>query len=200
MTSVHTYFFLPCLGFSFLFFSFLSFFIFFLFFVFFVVFFFFFFFFYFFFFFLVSQSGTLKVADFGTSRLVGFLSAPHERAPPHSDGPIFETSEFALTKAIGTLAWMAPEVLDGQKYGQKADVYSYAVVCWEIGSQQLPWMEKKRSWDVSNAVLGGQRPSLDALQPECPLRGIILQGWQQDPHNRPTFDGILVTLGALAHQ
>lgn len=36
---------------------------------------------------------------------------------------------------------MAPEVLRSEPYGEKADVYSYGVVLWEMLTAQLPWAD-----------------------------------------------------------
>ena len=35
-----------------------------------------------------------------------------------------------LETRIGTPAWMAPEVLRGERYSFSADVYSFGVVLW----------------------------------------------------------------------
>lgn len=35
--------------------------------------------------------------------------------------------------------WMAPEVLASDKYAEKADVFSFAIVCWEVLSRSCPY-------------------------------------------------------------
>ena len=52
---------------------------------------------------LVTKDMTLKLTDYGTSRLV-------------SDH---------MTQNVGTVAWIAPEVLESQNYTEMADVYSF---------------------------------------------------------------------------
>ena len=47
-----------------------------------------------------------KIIDFGTSRLV---PSDHTR----------------MTNAVGTVCWMSPEILKGEPYTQKADVYRF---------------------------------------------------------------------------
>lgn len=40
----------------------------------------------------------------------------------------------SMTAAMGSLAYMAPEVFRGEHYDQSVDVYSYAIVLWELVS------------------------------------------------------------------
>ncbi|GKV53651.1 hypothetical protein SLEP1_g60168 [Rubroshorea leprosula] len=37
-----------------------------------------------------------------------------------------------MTAETGTYRWMAPEVINHQQYDQKADVFSFAIVLWEL--------------------------------------------------------------------
>jgi serine/threonine protein kinase len=59
-----------------------------------------------------------KVADFGTSRVLGAIRAPGVTAATGS-------GTASMTKAVGTQLWMAPELFFGHsKYGPEVDVYS----------------------------------------------------------------------------
>ena len=40
---------------------------------------------------------------------------------------------------IGTPHWMAPEVLRGEIYDEKADIYSYGMILWEVVSLEIPY-------------------------------------------------------------
>ena len=44
-----------------------------------------------------------------------------------------------MTGKIGTYQWMAPEVIASQKYSEKADVFSYGIILWQIASRQPPF-------------------------------------------------------------
>ncbi len=44
-----------------------------------------------------------------------------------------------MTGKIGTYQWMAPEVIASQKYSEKADVFSYGIILWEIASRMPPF-------------------------------------------------------------
>ncbi|EPS58360.1 hypothetical protein M569_16453, partial [Genlisea aurea] len=69
---------------------------------------------------LVDKNWTVKVSDFGLSRL--------------------KDETYVTTKTgRGTPQWMAPEVLRNEAGDEKADVYSYGVILWEIATHKIPW-------------------------------------------------------------
>lgn len=51
---------------------------------------------------------------------------------------------------VGTLLWMAPEALRGAKIkegmAKALDVYSYAIVLWEIWTRGRPWDEASKAF------------------------------------------------------
>lgn len=65
---------------------------------------------------LLNESWTVKVADFGTSRLmsIGTWTA---------DDNVFDAVDPTMTQGVGTLLWTAPEIL-GQ-FGLKSTVANY---------------------------------------------------------------------------
>ena len=73
---------------------------------------------------LLDGNGSVKVADFGLSR----LQAASCGEP--------------LTAELGTWQWMAPEVVapwdkKGAIYTEKADVYSFGIVMWECAAREV---------------------------------------------------------------
>jgi len=43
-------------------------------------------------------------------------------------------------KRVGTYQWMAPEVIRGEdKIDEKADVYSFGVIVWEVLTEKIPY-------------------------------------------------------------
>ncbi|CAI5495190.1 unnamed protein product, partial [Closterium sp. Naga37s-1] len=69
---------------------------------------------------LVDKDWTVKVCDFGLSRL--------------------KHRTFLSTRSgAGTPEWMAPEVLRNEPSNEKADVYSFGVILWELATMQQPW-------------------------------------------------------------
>lgn len=124
----------------------------------------------------------LKVSDFGLSRM-------KDKAPDAEWGK--------MTIAAGTCHWMAPEVFEGHHYDEKVDVYSYAMILFEILCREIPF-EEEEPLAVGGLIMKGVRPDLDAVPPDCPqiLRAIMILCWDQVPAQRPSFQDLR---GQLAH-
>lgn len=120
---------------------------------------------------LVDRNWTVKVGDFGLSRL------KHET--------------YLTTKTgRGTPQWMAPEVLRSDPSDEKSDVYSYGVVLWELVTEKIPW-DNLNSMQVIGAVgFMDQRLELPKdLDPQW--ASIIESCWHRDPKERPSFQELL---------
>jgi serine/threonine protein kinase len=106
--------------------------------------------------------------------------------------------------SVGTGYWRAPEIFRAMRdhrqfeYTVKADVYSFAMVCYEILSGKEPFKDHKLSqYDFlidSSAV--HERPSLPGDQND-PLNKLIRTCWDDVPERRPTFRDILSKLEAM---
>ncbi|GLE07132.1 hypothetical protein PINS_up017100 [Pythium insidiosum] len=70
---------------------------------------------------LSADAQRAKLIDFGVSRL---------RADQNSS---------TMTTCVGTLRWMAPEVMVGGRYGESADVFSFGVVLSELDTHEIPY-------------------------------------------------------------
>ena len=80
----------------------------------------------------------------------------------------FQSNDQYMTGMAGTFHWMAPEVLGGMPYTIKADVYSYAIVLWEIITRKKPYegMDPRK---IMNLVLNlKQRPDQTCIPSDCP--------------------------------
>eukprot|EP01128_Nolandella_sp_AFSM9_P004843 TRINITY_DN2260_c0_g1_i2.p1 TRINITY_DN2260_c0_g1~~TRINITY_DN2260_c0_g1_i2.p1 ORF type:complete len:856 (-),score=171.17 TRINITY_DN2260_c0_g1_i2:1916-4483(-) len=118
---------------------------------------------------LVSKVFEVKICDFGLSRVVD--------------------KNTAMTSNIGTVAWIAPEVFAKKHYTEKADVYSYGIILWELQTRQMPFGEVEM-FSVPLLVTRGQRPHLPE---DCsPLwRSLIKKCWEQRPNRRPSFAEVI---------
>ena len=97
---------------------------------------------------------------------------------------------------VGTWGWMAPEVLDSSPYNEKADVYSYGVVLWELLTQDEPF-RGIAPMQIMRLIDRGERPPFPANAHPA-YRNLVEACWAGDPDTRPTFDEIIERLEGLA--
>jgi serine/threonine protein kinase len=112
-----------------------------------------------------------KVGDFGTARALA----------PTIGGRI-----------VGNPIWLAPEVMRNEEYTEKADVYSYGIILWEIFSRQFPF-GNKTIYQIELDVVEGRRPEFPEDAPPFYVE-LASDCWQQDPLRRPSFKQILERL------
>ena len=143
---------------------------------------------------MVDRYFRVKVGDFNLSRVA--VASVRD-----SKGTGGQSAAYS-TGGLHSPRWMAPEVLQNATYSRASDVYSFAVVMWELRSLQVPWAQYGQ-WQVMTAVVEeGQRPPLD----EVPTPSfdhltiydeLMEDGWSQEPGDRPAFEEIITRLQGL---
>ncbi|OHT04476.1 hypothetical protein TRFO_28038 [Tritrichomonas foetus] len=115
-----------------------------------------------------TQTNYFKLADFGLSRIL----------------PATAMSD-SLTTGVGTLKFMAPEVMNELPYTNKADCYSFGVILYYIVTNgELPEV-------TIGQVCMGQIPEIpSAVNENC--KQLILDCWEFDPEKRPSFNEIIL--------
>ncbi|XP_061349075.1 serine/threonine-protein kinase STY8-like isoform X2 [Gastrolobium bilobum] len=128
---------------------------------------------------LVDKNWTVKVGDFGLSRL--------------------KLETYLTTKGRGTPQWMAPEVLRNEPSDEKSDVYGFGVILWELATEKIPW-DNLNSMQVIGAV-GFMNQRLEIPKHIDPRWASIIEScWHSDPTCRPTFRELLERLRELQKQ
>ena len=56
--------------------------------------------------------------------------------------------------------WMAPEIIMGKKYTEKADVFAMGIIIWEILTRLEPYEDKEPMQIVVEVVNDGHRAPL----------------------------------------
>ncbi|XP_060649091.1 dual specificity protein kinase pyk3-like isoform X2 [Drosophila nasuta] len=113
---------------------------------------------------------TLKICDFGTVKELVTIN----------------------TEVIGTVCYMAPEVCNfNGKYTEKCDVFSFAIIFWEVMSRKKPFYEfnNLHALAIQKKIIEDKRPNLnDIIYKNCDwVKPIIKKCWDHDPKKRATM-------------
>jgi len=132
----------------------------------------------------VSDVPLVKVSDFGLSRMKDAGA---------------EADWGKMTIAAGTCHWMAPEAFVGTKYDEKVDVYSYAMIVFEVICREIPFEDEEPA-AVGRLTVEGHRPDMEAVPPDCPkaLCALMVACWSKFPQERPAFVDILSCITAIS--
>ncbi|XP_073024202.1 probable serine/threonine-protein kinase SIS8 [Primulina eburnea] len=128
---------------------------------------------------LVDKNWTVKVGDFGLSRL------KHET--------------YLTTKTgKGTPQWMAPEVLRNEPSDEKSRCFLF-VILWELVTQKIPW-ENLNSMQVIGAV-GFMNRRLEMPTDVDPQWASIIEScWLTEPQLHPSFQELMEKLREVQRQ
>jgi hypothetical protein len=89
----------------------------------------------------------------------------------------------------------APEVVLCKEYGLSADVFSYAILFWQVMALEMPFTKYDTDQHFTRVVLKGERPrKLPFLSPMVTL--LLEECWSGDRSARPGFKRICETLKA----
>ncbi len=117
---------------------------------------------------LVDENWNVKIADFGFARI---------------------KEENATMTRCGTPCWTAPEVIRGEKYTEKADVYSFGIIMWEALTRKQPFAGRN-FMGVSLDILEGRRPQIPPDSPDA-FKKMIERCWHAKPDKRPSMEELL---------
>lgn len=123
---------------------------------------------------MIDKEMNLKLIDFG----LVVPNTPPFRAPGNR---------------TGTASYMAPELIKRQKTDQRIDVFSYAVTCYEMYANHLPW-EAGRTLEVVLQNINKRPKDIRdyATDIDDEIAEIIMRGLEKHPDDRwPSVDAML---------
>jgi serine/threonine protein kinase len=124
---------------------------------------------------MVDSHWVSKIGDFGLSRI--------------------KDETKTMTKC-GSPLWVAPEVLHGERFSEGCDIYSFAIIVWEIIAWSEPYPNMSSKQVMKQVALNDLRPT---IPPETPagLGHLLTMCWKRNPKERPSFTNILEQLECI---
>ncbi|KAM3330650.1 hypothetical protein ACQJBY_027053 [Aegilops geniculata] len=123
------------------------------------------------------------------------------------------TGGFYKKNMVGTLIYMAPEILRKDLHTEKSDVYSFAISINELLTGVVPYTDLRAEaqahtilemtyteQQLTSAVVSqGLRPALALSESGSPpsLLSLIQRSWDSDPEQRPSFEDIIEELNVI---
>ncbi|GJY55049.1 serine/threonine-protein kinase HT1-like protein [Tanacetum coccineum] len=119
---------------------------------------------------LMDEKKLIKLADFGESVVE----------------PLYMKS-----CEVGTLGYMAPEVLSRKPYSHKCDVYAFGICLWEIQCCDMAY-----TYDLENIPSDIYKELRPSIPLDCPrsLANLMEQCWHTDPSKRPEMKDVVIEL------
>ncbi|CAN5758760.1 hypothetical protein BH11BAC4_BH11BAC4_01650 [soil metagenome] len=116
---------------------------------------------------MITADGTLKLMDFGIAKVAG------------------EQKMTQVNKIVGTIEFMAPELIEGKDASIASDVYSMGATLYELVSGKLPF-EADTDFNLMQAILKKKAITPDKLNASVPkkLSEIIQKAMDKTPAHR----------------
>jgi serine/threonine protein kinase/tetratricopeptide (TPR) repeat protein len=116
---------------------------------------------------MITLSGQVKVMDFGLAKLKGSLKVTKS------------------SSTVGTLAYMAPEQIEGDEIDARSDIFSLGIVLYEMLTGQLPFKGDYEA-AVMYAILNEEPEPIEKHLPDISseLLHILNRSLEKDPNNR----------------
>jgi serine/threonine protein kinase len=137
----------------------------------------------------VTDKWKVKLGDFGESREILRVGADS------SDRDSTQWQQQRMT-VLGTVAYMAPELVNAEKtYTEAIDVYAMGVTMWEIWSGLDPFA-RENTFSLYQLIAQGVRP---AVPPSCPpgLKTVIEDAWGTTAERRPSAADIAMRMDVV---
>lgn len=87
---------------------------------------------------------------------------------------------------------MAPEVIQEQPYGEKADLWSLGISVIEMMDRVPPHYSIKRDELVFKKILSEPSPTFDYCYPTIYCTGLVAWLLEESPENRPTAKDVIM--------
>jgi eukaryotic-like serine/threonine-protein kinase len=120
----------------------------------------------------ITAQGNVKVLDFGLAKRIVDDAAEETRSV---------LSAFQGSDMVGTLPYMAPEILTGEKADARTDIWSFGVLLYNLSTGKLPF-KGRTSFELTSSILKEIPDCSPITNPS--LRALILRCLAKKPEQR----------------
>lgn len=128
---------------------------------------------------LVDADANIRLADLGVARVL--------------EGTVKKQEARTF---VGTPCWMAPEVMNRERYNSRADIWSLGITALEL-FKGYPPLAKFEPMEILIRTVQGESPSFASYNDSCPIKpssafvGFISSVLKKDPAQRYSADKVL---------
>jgi len=134
---------------------------------------------------ILGEDRELKVGDFGLSKLFD-VKHMHD--------------VYKMTGETGSYRYMAPEVFEHSPYDKSVDVFSFAMMLYEMFEGVAPF-DDKEAYDAATLVSrDGARPVMKASNYPPDMVDLIKRCWSSYTPKRPRFEEIVQELEKMLEE
>jgi len=116
---------------------------------------------------ILTPDGTVKLMDFGIAKMAG------------------EQRMTQVNRVVGTIEYMAPELIEGKDPSIASDIYATGVTMYELLTGKLPF-EGGTDFTLMQDILKKKPVSIDRINPGVPaaLNAIVMKCLEKKPEHR----------------
>ena len=137
---------------------------------------------------MLQADGTALIMDFGIARSTGDPAAPAPHGPRPQLSPLRGAARIDATMAgviVGTVEYMAPEQARGEAVDQRADVYSFGLILYDLLAGRSR-VHPDGSITELQARMAQAPPAVKTIVPDVPeaLNRLVMRCVEPDPAAR----------------
>jgi len=121
---------------------------------------------------LLGVNGEVKLADFGYAAQL-------------------TAQRIVRTTVVGTPYWMSPELIHGNNYDTKVDIWSLGIMCMEMAEGEPPYIELTPLRALFMITTKGIPPLKEPQQWTVDFKHFLAQCLQTAPSDRPSATALL---------
>jgi serine/threonine protein kinase len=102
-----------------------------------------------------------------------------------------------MTHGVGTACWLAPEVIKNARSSNFSDVYSYAIILWELATREEVYEGLESTQIIASVANDNLRPEVPKNNP---FSSLMVKCWCEEPNDRLTFKDIVKELNQIINE